>query len=109
MAAALDLLKERGDLKAPLQWAGRTNDINEAQRLRNEGQLTDVYTGKAARLPLAEQRIVHCSAAQLAASSESSDSHGQHDKGYDDSDVTQLTLMQAGARTTTMQPPLSVH
>ena len=47
MAAALDLLKERGDLKAPLQWAGRTNDINEAQRLRNEGQLTDVYTGKA--------------------------------------------------------------
>ena len=28
-----------------MQWAGRTNDINEAQRLRNEGQLTDVYTG----------------------------------------------------------------
>ena len=48
MAAALELLKERGDLKAPLQWAGRTNDINEAQRLRNEGQLTDVYTGRAA-------------------------------------------------------------
>lgn len=41
----MELLKDRGDLKAPLQWAGRTNDINEAQRLRNEGQLTDVYTG----------------------------------------------------------------
>jgi len=45
IGAALELLKDRGDLKAPLQWAGRTNDINEAQRLRNEGQLTDVYTG----------------------------------------------------------------
>ena len=45
VGAALELLKDRGDLRAPLQWAGRTNDINEAQRLRNEGQLTDVYTG----------------------------------------------------------------
>ena len=68
MAAALDLLKERGDLKAPLQWAGRTNDINEAQRLRNEGQLTDVYTGKSAQLPLAEHWSAHCDTAQPAAS-----------------------------------------
>ena len=34
-----------GGPEGSLQWAGRTNDINEAQRLRNEGQLTDVYTG----------------------------------------------------------------
>lgn len=109
MAAALDLLKERGDLKAPLQWAGRTNDINEAQRLRNEGQLTDVYTGRAARAPLAEPRVVRCSTAQLAASDASSDCHVKHDDSHDDSDVRRMGLMQGGARTTTMQPPLSVR
>ena len=107
MAAALDLLKERGDLRAPLQWAGRTNDINEAQRLRNEGQLTDVYTGKAARLPPAEQRAIHCCTAQLAASVESSDCHGQHDDSHNGSDVRRWVSMQVGARTTTMQPCLA--
>ena len=61
MAAALELLKERGDLKAPLQWAGRTNDINEAQRLRNEGQLTDVYTGELERLLLSNGLFVSAS------------------------------------------------
>ena len=107
MAAALELLKERGDLKAPLQWAGRTNDINEAQRLRNEGQLTDVYTGEAARAPLAQQGTACCNTVQQAASGELSDRHIQHDNSDDDSNVRRLVSMQAGARTITMQQLLS--
>ena len=105
MAAALDLLKERGDLKAPLQWAGRTNDINEAQRLRNEGQLTDVYTGKAVRLPLAEQRAVPVA----QHNGKSSNCHFHHERSHSERGVRRLVSMQAGARTTTMRPPSSVR
>ena len=108
MAAALELLKERGDLKAPLQWAGRTNDINEAQRLRNEGQLTDVYTGKASRVPLAQQYIVRCGTAWPAAGGESSSCHVRRADSDDDSDVRRSVAMQAGARRVTMEPPSSV-
>ena len=109
MAAALDLLKERGDLKAPLQWAGRTNDINEAQRLRNEGQLTDVYTGKPAPLPLAEQQVIRSLSAQLAVSGNIPNFYVQHDDSHHNSDVRRLGSMQAGARTTTMRPPSSAR
>lgn len=41
LAGALSLLKERGELSAPVEWAGRTNDM----RSDKIAQLADVYTG----------------------------------------------------------------
>ena len=41
LAGALALLKERGELSAPVEWAGRTNDM----RSDKLAQLADVYTG----------------------------------------------------------------
>ena len=41
MGGALALLKERGELNAPIEWAGRTNDM----RSDKLAQLADVYTG----------------------------------------------------------------
>ena len=35
------MLKERGELNAPIEWAGRTNDM----RSDKLAQLSDIYTG----------------------------------------------------------------
>ncbi|KAK9803749.1 hypothetical protein WJX73_000568 [Symbiochloris irregularis] len=41
LAGALNLLKERGELKANVEWAGRTNDMR-ADKL---AQISDIFTG----------------------------------------------------------------
>lgn len=41
LGGALSLLRERGELNKPVEWAGRTNDM----RSDKLAQLSDIYTG----------------------------------------------------------------
>jgi U4/U6.U5 tri-snRNP-associated protein 1 len=45
LAGALAFLKDRGELKAPVEWAGRTNDHRDAYFTKAMGNLEDVYSG----------------------------------------------------------------
>ena len=45
LAGALAFLKERGELKAPVEWAGRTNDHRDSYFTKAMGNLEDVYSG----------------------------------------------------------------
>jgi U4/U6.U5 tri-snRNP-associated protein 1 len=45
LAGALAFLKDRGELKAPVEWAGRTNDHRDSYFTKAMGNLEDVYSG----------------------------------------------------------------
>jgi len=45
LAGALAFLKDRGELKQPVEWAGRTNDHRDSYFTKAMGNLEDVYSG----------------------------------------------------------------
>ena len=45
LAGTLALLKERGELQQPVEWAGRTNDSRNSFFTKSMGGYKDVYTG----------------------------------------------------------------
>ncbi|KAG7667063.1 hypothetical protein Ndes2526B_g04448 [Nannochloris sp. 'desiccata'] len=45
LAGALAFLKDRGELKQPVEWAGRTNDHRDPYFTKAMGNLEDVYSG----------------------------------------------------------------
>jgi len=45
LAGALAFLKDRGELKQPVEWAGRTNDHRDSYFTKAMGNLEEVYSG----------------------------------------------------------------